>query len=404
MSNIMWVDDRQDLVSNWIQTCVELGHQVVFTRSSKEGLEIARKNGEAIDLALLDLVMPDMGGRTLARELKPLMPKARQVLVTSYSDVDVEADVEDDEELEVIDRFKVPLPGYREEFRQFLDALLDGKKVGEQEIQEQKQKRRVRDITYDEFRNESLDGRLALNEEAHKDPEIAKILGEGRHYWVLVCGDEIRKTDNPKGVMKNADVVELARRKGFAPFQFFGDMDVDDFSPKRCGADLAGYPFIRLEIESRGTSKILDLHFDTGNPENFLNIKSLDGFIEKGDLNPIGFNVRGERFQCWRGTLPKVLIENHVIEETEIVHNIEVILVRDWESKCLVVERKCLGGKCTNWSESALDQRPCYFRQHGLLGRRLQQSTNRYVVISPEDSRVSLFEEGTIRQILKQNV
>jgi CheY-like chemotaxis protein len=62
------------------------GYQVLVAPSPDAALELARVEAGPIHLFLVDLVMPGMGGRTLARELARLRPEAELLFMSGYAE------------------------------------------------------------------------------------------------------------------------------------------------------------------------------------------------------------------------------------------------------------------------------------------------------------------------------
>jgi len=67
----------------------KIGYSSVITASTgKEGLDIYRADSEAIELVMLDMDMPEMGGEEILYELKKLNSDARVLMVNGYSAID----------------------------------------------------------------------------------------------------------------------------------------------------------------------------------------------------------------------------------------------------------------------------------------------------------------------------
>ena len=76
MSQILLVED--DLVLNQVLTGIletVMSYKVISTNNGVEGLR--RAESEAIDLAVIDLFMPEMDGLELIRELRQRQPQLR---------------------------------------------------------------------------------------------------------------------------------------------------------------------------------------------------------------------------------------------------------------------------------------------------------------------------------------
>jgi signal transduction histidine kinase/ActR/RegA family two-component response regulator len=86
---ILAVED-EEVVRQLICTVLgDLGYRVLCAASAAEGLRIAREEKQPIDLLVTDIVMPDMHGPVLARELMPLQPAMKVLFVSGYSDSDI---------------------------------------------------------------------------------------------------------------------------------------------------------------------------------------------------------------------------------------------------------------------------------------------------------------------------
>jgi PAS domain S-box-containing protein len=73
-------------VRELIRTYLEgLGYRVLTASNGAEGLSVARSFPDAIDLLVSDFVMPKLGGRELARELKQLRPQLKIVFISGYA-------------------------------------------------------------------------------------------------------------------------------------------------------------------------------------------------------------------------------------------------------------------------------------------------------------------------------
>jgi CheY-like chemotaxis protein len=72
MATILVIDDSVSLLEMFRHMLTALGHEVVATESSKEGIEILRNR--PVDLLLTDIFMPDQDGLEtiqMARRIKP---------------------------------------------------------------------------------------------------------------------------------------------------------------------------------------------------------------------------------------------------------------------------------------------------------------------------------------------
>lgn len=81
---ILLVDDEEIVRETAVKMLKQLGYDVLTACDGREAVERYRECNGDIDLALIDLVMPNMGGRECFRELKKINPAIKAVLVTGY--------------------------------------------------------------------------------------------------------------------------------------------------------------------------------------------------------------------------------------------------------------------------------------------------------------------------------
>ncbi len=62
-----------------------LGYKVLLAKSGKEAVELYRKNKNKIDMVLLDMVMPEMGGGETYDRMKEISPDIKVLLSSGYS-------------------------------------------------------------------------------------------------------------------------------------------------------------------------------------------------------------------------------------------------------------------------------------------------------------------------------
>ena len=63
----------------------ELGYTVLAAHGGREAVEIYQEHGDSIDLVILDMIMPDMGGGETFDRLKEINPGVRVLLSSGYS-------------------------------------------------------------------------------------------------------------------------------------------------------------------------------------------------------------------------------------------------------------------------------------------------------------------------------
>jgi two-component system response regulator AtoC len=79
---VLLVDDEEKLVKSIARRMKILGFTPFTATSGLAAIDIAKKH--AIDLAIVDLQMPDMDGLVVITKLKEIYPKLRTVLLTGH--------------------------------------------------------------------------------------------------------------------------------------------------------------------------------------------------------------------------------------------------------------------------------------------------------------------------------
>ena len=82
---VLLVDDEALIIDVGRQMLERLGHTVLTANNGMEAVEIYRSNPGRIDLVVLDMVMPDMGGGEIYDRLKDIDPKVKVILSSGYS-------------------------------------------------------------------------------------------------------------------------------------------------------------------------------------------------------------------------------------------------------------------------------------------------------------------------------
>ena len=85
---ILVVEDEEALLKLTVERLEESGYEVLQARDGIQALEIARSYKGSIQLLLTDVMMPRMGGITLARNLSELRPDTRIVFMTGHAQRD----------------------------------------------------------------------------------------------------------------------------------------------------------------------------------------------------------------------------------------------------------------------------------------------------------------------------
>jgi len=86
---ILIVDDEEPIRRLVSKILTSLGYTALTARNGREALEFFAKRNGAIDLILLDMVMPEMSGSECLIELKKIDPSVRVIITTGYGLNDV---------------------------------------------------------------------------------------------------------------------------------------------------------------------------------------------------------------------------------------------------------------------------------------------------------------------------
>lgn len=82
---VLLIDD-EDIITDVSQEMLsDLGYEVLTANSGREAIEIFRQKKTEVNLVVLDLIMPDMGGEETFEQLKQLNPDVKVLLSSGYS-------------------------------------------------------------------------------------------------------------------------------------------------------------------------------------------------------------------------------------------------------------------------------------------------------------------------------
>jgi CheY-like chemotaxis protein len=84
---VFLIDDDDMIVDVSEQILNSSGYDVVSAKSGKEAIEVYKENHSRIDMVILDMVMPDMGGGDTYDRLKEINPEIKVLLASGY-DID----------------------------------------------------------------------------------------------------------------------------------------------------------------------------------------------------------------------------------------------------------------------------------------------------------------------------
>ena len=82
---ILLVDDEQYIRELGVELLTDAGYNVLTATDGESALELYRKDQKGIDLVILDLVIPGMGGKKCYEEILKVNQKAKILIVSGYS-------------------------------------------------------------------------------------------------------------------------------------------------------------------------------------------------------------------------------------------------------------------------------------------------------------------------------
>jgi len=82
---VLLVDDEDMIIDVGEEILKELGYKVLIARSGKEAIDIYRANRDKIDLVILDMIMPGVGGGETYDKMKEISHNIKVLLSSGYS-------------------------------------------------------------------------------------------------------------------------------------------------------------------------------------------------------------------------------------------------------------------------------------------------------------------------------
>ncbi len=82
---ILFVDDEERVLDVGADVLKELGYTVLEAKSGREATETYKEHRDKIDMVILDMVMPDMGGGETYDRMKEINPNVKVLLSSGYS-------------------------------------------------------------------------------------------------------------------------------------------------------------------------------------------------------------------------------------------------------------------------------------------------------------------------------
>jgi len=82
---VLLVDDEDDIIDVGQHMLEIMGYKVLVAKSGKEAIDVYKKNQDDIEIIVLDMVMPGMGGGEAYDRLKEIDPDVKVLLSSGYS-------------------------------------------------------------------------------------------------------------------------------------------------------------------------------------------------------------------------------------------------------------------------------------------------------------------------------
>ena len=84
---VFLIDDDDMIIDVSEQILNSSGYDVVSAKGGKEAIEVYKENHSRIDMVILDMILPDMGGGDTYDRLKEINPGVKVLLASGY-DID----------------------------------------------------------------------------------------------------------------------------------------------------------------------------------------------------------------------------------------------------------------------------------------------------------------------------
>ena len=81
---VLFIDDDEMVVDVGVLMLKHSGYDVVSAKSGKDAIEVYEENHSRIDMVILDMILPDMGGGDVYGRLKEINPGIKVLLASGY--------------------------------------------------------------------------------------------------------------------------------------------------------------------------------------------------------------------------------------------------------------------------------------------------------------------------------
>jgi CheY-like chemotaxis protein len=82
---ILLVEDNSSLLDMTQNMLERIGYHILAANSPNEAIEIAKKHSGCIDLLLTDIVMPEMNGLEMSKQIQTLLPDINVLFTSGYT-------------------------------------------------------------------------------------------------------------------------------------------------------------------------------------------------------------------------------------------------------------------------------------------------------------------------------
>jgi len=82
--HVLLVDDEVPILAYVSEMVQSLGYTVLTARSGREAIRLYMENHPGIDFVMLDMVMPEMDGEAVFKELREINPDVRVIVISGY--------------------------------------------------------------------------------------------------------------------------------------------------------------------------------------------------------------------------------------------------------------------------------------------------------------------------------
>jgi two-component system cell cycle sensor histidine kinase/response regulator CckA len=82
---VLLVDDEHMVIEGCREVLTKLGYHVSIARNGKHALEIYKENQDKIDIAIIDMIMPELSGGETYDRLKKMNPDINVLLCSGHS-------------------------------------------------------------------------------------------------------------------------------------------------------------------------------------------------------------------------------------------------------------------------------------------------------------------------------